>query len=224
MWYEWDWGAAEKGFRRALELNPNLLIAHEFYGHFLILMGRFDEAISEFKRAQQLDPLSPAVNTELGWPYWFDRQYDKAIQQWQKALELDPNFPIAHYNIGAELTKLGRYEEAIAECQKAVAADKQNPFFLAVLGYSYAVGGKRKEALQILADLHARAETENVPVYFFAMLYVGLKENDKAIAALEKGFDERDSTLVVTKTDPFLDPLRSDPRFQALLRRMNFPP
>ncbi len=222
--FEWDWARAEKAFKRALELNPNLAVAHEFYAQLLVSTGRFDESIAELKRAQSLDPLSVAIATEQGWPFWFSRRYELAIKQYQKALELDPNFPLAHYNLGLAYTELGQYGEGIREYQTALAGDPENPALLGLLGYTYGRAGKRNEAINILGRLQKRAETGYVPRYLIAILYRGLGEQDKALTSLETAYGEREPWLTVLNVEPIFVPLRSDPRFQALLRRMNFPP
>jgi serine/threonine protein kinase/TolB-like protein/Flp pilus assembly protein TadD len=222
--FEWDWARAEKAFKRALELNPNLAVAHEFYAQLLVSTGRFDESIAELKRAQSLDPLSVAIATEQGWPFWFSRRYELAINEYQKALELDPNFPLAHYNLGLAYTELGQYGEGIREYQTALAGDPENPALLGLLGYTYGRAGKRNEAINILGRLQKRAETGYVPRYLIAILYRGLGEQDKALTSLEAAYQQREPWLTVLNVEPIFVPLRSDPRFQDLLRRMNFPP
>jgi len=218
-----DWETGEKGFQRALEMNPNLVTAHESYALCLMTMGRFEESIAEFERALDLDPLSVVLNVELGSPYYFAGKHAQAMKQFRKALELDQNFPLAHFNLGLSFTQLRRYDDAIKEFQTALAGERENAIFLAPLGYCYAVAGKRAEALQVLASLRHRGEKEYISEFLLAMLYTGLHENEQAITALEKAYQEQDGWLIIAKVEPDLDPLRSDPRFQDLLRRMNFP-
>jgi TolB-like protein/Tfp pilus assembly protein PilF len=222
--FGWDWAGAEKGYRRALELNPNSVAAHEGYGEFLMRMGRADESIAEHKSAQELDPLSLAVSTQLGCSYCSKRQYEQGIREFQKVLELDPNFTLARFSLGVAYEETGRHDEAISEVQTALAADKESGPFLTYLGYTYGMAGRREEALTVLAQLHRRAASEGVPRFFFALLYLGMHQIGEALAALEEAYKERDVWLLTLKASPELDPLRSDPRFQDLMRRMNFPP
>jgi TolB-like protein/Tfp pilus assembly protein PilF len=222
--FGWDWAGAEKGYRRALELNPNSVAAHDAYGEFLMRMKRPDESIAEYKRAQELDPRSLAVSTRLGWSYGLKRQYEPAIRQFQKVLELDPNFTLARFSLGVAYEETGRHDEAIREIQAALATDKESGPFLTYLGYTHGMAGRREEALTVLAEFRRRAANGGVPRFYFALLYLGMHQNGEALAELEKAYEERDDWMVTLKASPELDPLRSDPRFQDLMRRMNFPP
>ena len=211
-------------FHRALELNPNLVTAREFYGRFLMGMGRFEEAIAEYKRAQQLDPLSLLVNTEMGWSYGAARKYTEATAKFLEVLELDPNLTIARFSLGKAQEVTGKHHEAIQAFQAALEADKNNLAFLAFLGRAYGGADQRNETLKVLAQLQSRANSGNVSPYFFVLVHLGLGENDVALSFLEMCYEQRDSWMITLKVSPELDPLRSHPRFQALLRRMNFPP
>ena len=222
--YEWDWLGAEREFKRAIELNPNYATAHHWYSDYLGEMGRHEEAIAEIKRAQQLDPLSLIINTVAGVRFHWARRYDEAVEQLRKTLEMDPNFAVAHHWLGQVYEQMGQHESAIAEHQKAIRASGGSSQAVAALGHAYAAAGKRNEALRILADLNERRKTAYVSPYDIAVIHVALGEKDQAFEWLEKAYQERAAPIVVLKVDPRLDPLRSDPRFQGLLRRMNFPP
>ena len=222
--YEWDWLGAEREFKRAIELNPNYATAHHWYSDYLGIMGRHEEAIAEIKRAQQLDPLSLIINTVAGVRFHWARRYDEAVEQLRKTLEMDPNFAVAHDWLGQVYEQMGQDESAIAEHQKAIRASGGSSQVVAALGHTYAAAGKRNEALRILADLNERRKMAYVSPYDIAVIHVAFGEKDQAFEWLEKAYQERASPIVVLKVDPRLDPLRSDPRFQDLLRRMNFPP
>jgi serine/threonine protein kinase/tetratricopeptide (TPR) repeat protein len=221
--YDWDWSGSESEFQRAIALNPNSARAHQAYG-FLLLRGtgRLEEAIVELKRALELDPLSPLINSNLGWALDDARQYNQAIEQDRKALELDPNFLPALFDLDMAYIQKSMYKEATAEFEKAVMNSPKNPVLLAGLGYVYAVSGRRAEAQKVLNHLNERSKETYVPAQFRAGIYVGLGEKDKAFEWLEKAYEER--SIGAIKTVPVYDPLRSDPRFADLLRRMNLQP
>jgi serine/threonine-protein kinase len=221
--YDWNWLAAERGFQRALALNPSYAPAHHWYAEYLAAMGRVDEAIAEKKRARELDPLSLIINSSEGWVLYFARRYDQAIEQLQKALEMDPNFAVAHLWLGWAYEQKGMYEEAIREFQKAVTLFKGSTYPIASLGHAYAVSGKRGEALKLLNELKELSKRRYVSAYDLALVYAGLGEKDQAFKWLEKAYEERYGWITMLKLEPRFDPLRADPRFQSLLRRMNFP-
>jgi tetratricopeptide (TPR) repeat protein len=222
--YEWDWPGAEREFKRAIELNPNYATAHHWYSNYLEDMGRHDEAIAEIKRAQQLDPLSLIINAVVGLRFRSARRYDEAVEQLRKTLEMDPNFAMAHFLLGGAYKEKGQYESAIAEYQKGRSASGGSGYLLAALGRAYAAAGKRREALKILGELKELSKRRYVSASFVASIYVALGEKDQALEWLEKGYRDRDAAMVGLNWVPTFDPLRSDPRFQDLLRRMNFPP
>ena len=223
-WYDWDWLAAERELRRAIELNPNYASGHEQYGRYLVSMGRFDEGIEENKRGVQLDPLSLRANANLGQSLYFSRRYAQAIEQLRKAIDMDPNFWVAHSDLGLAYEQKGQFPEAIAELQKAVLLEGAIPAPTALLGRAYAVSGKRAEAQKVLDELKERSKRSYVPPYNIAIIYTGLGEKDQALAWLEKAYAERSFYLTLLKVDPDLDSLRSDPRFQDLARRVGLPP
>jgi serine/threonine-protein kinase len=218
--YEWNSAESSREFRRAIELNPNYTTAHHWYGNQnLLYTGRFNEAIAEMKRAQELDPLSLIINADLGDTYFYARQYDKAIEQLRKTIEMDRGFYYAHYELGMAYHMKGSFAEAIAAYKQARQLNK-DPRVLALLGHAYAVSGSRDEALGILDQLKEIANQQYVPAYNFATVYAGLGERDQAFQWLEKSYHDHASRMTILQVDPFLDPLRSDPRFAALVRRV----
>ena len=217
MNYYWDWGDAEKRFKRAIELNPNYAMAHNWYSQELSFRGRSQEAIREAKRALELDPLSLWTNSNIGFVSYLARQYDEAILASQKTLELDPNFAVAHMIIGLSYVQKKMYDEAVSELQKG----RSNPDSRALLAYAYAVAGKRNEALKVLDDLNQVSKQKYVSPFPIAVAYVGLGENDRAFEALEKAYAERSWGMGMLAVNAVFDPLRSDPRFSELLGRVN---
>jgi TolB-like protein/DNA-binding winged helix-turn-helix (wHTH) protein/Flp pilus assembly protein TadD len=213
-----DWSGAERAFKRAIELNPNNAATHHWYGHYLIQVGRMDESLTVARRLVEIDPISPGMNAHLGWAYFYARQYDRAIDQYRKALELDPNRISAHAGLGRAYLQKGMHEDAIAEFQKAVDL---GGWMKHDLGYAYAVTGKREEAVKTLEELLEQGK--GAQPTGLAQLYGALGEKDQAFAWLEKAYEEHDSWLGMLKADPHYDSLRSDPRFETLLQRMNFP-
>jgi serine/threonine protein kinase/TolB-like protein/Tfp pilus assembly protein PilF len=222
--YDWDWVGAEKEYKRAIELNPGYATAHQWYAEYLSHMGRHNEAIAELKRAQELDPLSLMINAIGGWIFVCARRYDEAIAQCRRTLELNAGFYPAHGNLGRVYEQEKLYDEAISEYQKAIALEAGNPFLAAELARVYAAAGRKTEALKIISNLRQLSKRRYVSPYKVAQIYVALRDFDQACAWLEKAYDERSYDLAGAKVDPTIDPLRSDPRFQDLLRRMNFPP
>jgi serine/threonine-protein kinase len=222
--YEWDWSAAEQEFKRAIDLNPNYGTAHHRYALYLASLGRLDEALAEIRRAQELDPLSPMINVNVGTIFFYARHYDQAAEQIRRALELDPNFAFAHWYLGRTYEQKSMHREAVRELQKAARLSEENPNFMAPLGHAYARAGQRAEAWKVLEQLKELSKRAYVPAYAMVDIYTGLGEKEEAFTWLEKAYEQHCSWLVWLKVDPELDPLRSDPRFQHLLRRMNFPP
>lgn len=218
--YYWDWAAAEKHFKRAIELNPNYPVARYWYSQYLERMGRLDEAITEAKRAQTLDPVSHNANAHVGIALYRARRYGEAIAHLHKALEMDANALDAHIFLGFAYVKHRRHEEAIAEFQRVVTLSERNPSLLGLLGYGYAVAGKRDEAQAILKELDELQTRQYVSSLEIALIYIGLEEREQAFAWLEKAYHERAWMLGFLKVEPVFDSLRSDPRFTELMRRV----
>jgi len=218
---DWDWAAAERELTHAIELNPSYVIARHWYAEYLSAMGRHDQAIAEIKLAQELDPLSPLLLAIGGEVCTFARRYDEAIAQCRKALELDSNFALAHENLAMGFLGKRMYEDFAAEYEKAERA-YGNPGGLR-LARAYALSGKRGEALKILGRVKEQSSQPGFDFSGVASVYLALGEKQKALDWLEKAYEERDPYAPFWNVNPRLDPLRSEPRFQDLLRRMNFP-
>ena len=222
LYFDWSFAEADREFRRAIELNPNYPTAHHWYGQYLRTAGRFDEAIAEVKRAQELDPLSLIINSDLGGNYITARQYDKAIEQLRKTIEMDQSFPVAHGTLGDAYVLKGLFPEAIAEYKRAQQLRGGVAKQVAV-GYALAASGQRAEVLKMLDQLKETAKTQYVSPYDFALLYTGLGDKEQAFQWLERGYQDHSMDMTDLKTNPFFDPLRSDPRFADLVRRVGLP-
>jgi serine/threonine protein kinase/Tfp pilus assembly protein PilF len=220
--YDYDWAGGEREFQRAIALNPSYADAHRQYGITLRDEGRLEEAIAQHTRALELDPLSLIINRALGLTFYYSRQYDQAIEQERKALELDPKLSPAHESLGRAYLQKSMYKEGIAEFENLLTISPGYPLGLSDLGYAYAVTGRRAEAQKVLDQLNELSKQKYVQAVLRARIYAGVGEKDKAFEWLEKGFEDR--TLPAIKVDPTFDPLRSDPRFADLLRRMNLQP
>lgn len=224
FFYDWDWPAAEREFKRAIELNPNNADAHHWYSHYLMAQGRIEESLIQSKRALELSPLDILFNIHLGWHYLYARQYDQALDQIEKTGEMDKNFAQTYPWLGLILEQKGRYPEAIAAFQKALRLFPGGSSIAeAELAHTYAVSGNREEAQKIIAELQQLAKSRYVSSYQIAAIYAGLREKDQAFAWLEKAYEERSDGLVNLKAEQRFDSLRSDPRFADLVRRVGLP-
>jgi len=221
--YDWDWEGAEKELSEAISINPSYALAHHFYADYLKAMGRFNEAIVQIEKAQELDPLSLAINTGVGHVLYLSQQYDKAIEQYKKAVDLDPNFMMTHIWFGRPYLEKGMYQEAISELETAVKLSGESTLALAMLGHGLASAGRKEEALQILAKLMERSKSTYVPSYWIAVIYNGFKDKELVMTWMDKAFSERSSWLVWTNVEPRFDWLSDDPDFVELLMQMNFP-
>jgi TolB-like protein/DNA-binding winged helix-turn-helix (wHTH) protein/Flp pilus assembly protein TadD len=221
--FEWDWEGAEREYKRALELHPGSAIAHHWYAYLLAQTGRLEEAAAEIGSARELDPLSLIINTDLGWVHYLARRYGQAIEQLLKTLELDSSFIRAHYLLGRSYLEKAMYRESIGNLQRAADLSGRNPVYVAGLGCAYAASGKRDEAAHILNELKETSERRYVPCYDIAIVHVTLGQKDDALVWLEKAFEEGSDFKDELGAGPALDPLRSDPRFQDLLRRVGLP-
>lgn len=219
MMHDWDWAGAESEFMRAVKLKPNYATAHHWYALYLRALGKFEESLIEIKQAQILDPLSLIINTVVGTHFYYARQYDKAIRQCRETLELDPTFHVAYGVIGEAYTQIGKYNEAIGELQRAISLSN-DAGLLAMLGYAYALAGQTSNARNVLNKLKNLSKRRYVEPASVAVIYIGLAEREQAFAWLERAYQDRNELLVMLKVDPRLDALRSDPRFNELMRRV----
>ncbi len=220
--YDWQWQDARAEFERSLALNPCYPTTNHWYAEFLMTMGQHQEAIARMQNSQLLDPLSLIISVAIGWTLYMDRRYDAAIHQIRRTFELDPNYPVANWVLGLVLRRMGRYEQAIAEGEKGVELSAGSPLMRAALAQTLGTAEKRAEAVQILDELTALAKQKYVAPYFFAGIYVGLGEYDRALECLEKSFEEHSHWLIYLHMDPGMDALRALPRFQDLLRPLDF--
>jgi serine/threonine protein kinase/Tfp pilus assembly protein PilF len=221
--YDWDFPGAEQEFKRALELNPNNADIRHEYSHYLMTMGRVDESANESNRAVQLDPVDTILTACLCWHRYSARQYNASVEQALKAIQMDPKLDWTHIILGWDYEQQRRFEQAIAEFQKAAELSSGSEFALAALGHAFAVAGKKKQAEEILAKLTGKTQRDYVSAFDIAVIYTGLGQKEKAFQWLQKAFEERSSFLIYSKWEPRLDPLRSDSRFQDLLRRIGLP-
>ncbi|HLW79404.1 MAG TPA: tetratricopeptide repeat protein, partial [Terriglobia bacterium] len=218
--YDWDWPAAEAEFRRALELNPNHPTAHRFYADYLTAAGRTDEAMAEIQRAQELDPLSVVIQNELAWNFAMARQYDRAIEQCHETIAMEPAFAPAHHILADCYHHAGRHEEALASFERALELNGNSPSTLASYGYVLAAQGRAAEARRILDQLSEMAGQGRISPYLRALVHAGLDEREAAIDCLGECHAKHDVALIFLKMEPNFDRLRSDPRFEELMRRV----
>jgi tetratricopeptide (TPR) repeat protein len=223
LFYDVDFLGAEREFRLALELNSENAAAAEWYAVCLGMMGRFDQSIAEVLRAVRLDPLSAIITTVAGMMFFMARRHGECIEMCRKALELEPNFSFARWTIAGALVEQGKHDAAIAEMEEVVRVTGRVPLHLFMLGHCYARGGRREGALCILQEFRDLSKKCYVPAYWRAVIYGDLNERDEAFRWLEPAYRQHEAWMAVTKYWALLDPLRSDPRFDDLLRRLNFP-
>ena len=221
--YNWNWTAAEMDFKRAIELNPSYANAHNFYASFLMSRGRIEESIASSNRARELDPFSLSISAQRGFLLENARRYDEAIEQLRNVIAMDPNHYQAHWFLGHTYAVNKQFEQAIAASQKAVDVSQRAPGALGMLGMVYALAGQKNEANKILNELLEMNKRRYVTPAALANLYIGLDNKDQAFFWLEKAFQERSNYLAYLKVFPILDPLRSDPRFADLVRRVGLP-
>jgi TolB-like protein/Flp pilus assembly protein TadD len=220
FYYKWDWMGAEPEFKRAIEHSPSLVEAHQEYAFYLTAMGRLAEAMAEAKRAQQLDPFSYPVNETLGMVYYNARQYDQAIAQYRQAAELEPNNPRTPRSLARIYEQMGRYEDAVTARQRAMTLSGDPPEEVEALARAYSEPGPEGYWMWRLERLKGRYVRNPSTT---AAIYAHLGDKDQAFAWLEKAYAARSIDMIWLKVNPLWDSLRSDPRFQDLLRRMNFP-
>lgn len=223
FYFDWDWKGAEQEFQKASVLNPNYATAHHWYSVYLTAMGRPAEAMAEIQKAQNLDPLSPAIQTDIGFQLYYSRRYDEAIRHLTSTLEMNPNLPLAHLWLGRSYQEKGMYAEALAEFAHAEKVMRNWPVTIAARGMALGLAGKNQEARRVLTELRELAKKRYVTAYGVALVYAGLSDKDQAFVWLQRGIEERTHWLVWTKLDPRWTGLRGDPRFEELLRRVGLP-
>jgi TolB-like protein/lipoprotein NlpI len=220
--YDWDWAESERHFKKALELDPNISYTHVAYAlAYLTAINKPDAVVAELERSVALEPLSLINNSVLTTAYMYNRQYEKALAQARTAYDLDPDFPLARVWLGFALIANGKYDEAISSIGQVSPASPFGWMSAVVLAQAYARQGKRAETEAQIATLHEQAKTRYIRTYYLASIYATLGDKDKAFAELEKSFAEKDCFLSRMVVDPAMDPLRADPRFKDLLKRMN---
>jgi len=220
--YEWNWRASEAEYHRALELNPSYATAHHWYAELLAAMGRLPEATAEIQKARETDPLSPVINTTLGEMYCRAGDCEKAIAQYQRVLQMYPGFPQAQYLMAEAFARTGKYDQAAEEIENAKKLPELGTVWAqATLGYAAAMSGRRTEALQQAARLKRNLKAERAE-FLLATIYSALGDKDAAFFWLDEAVQRRDYSMTMVQADYRLDNLRTDPRYKALLRRMNF--
>jgi tetratricopeptide (TPR) repeat protein len=222
--FDWNWDEAEREFKRAIELNPNDSGTHWRYGMFyLMVLGRADEAIAEGKRAVELEPLNLNHGANLSGLYFHARQYDKAYNEAKQVFDLDPNFIVGRWALSQSSIMKGMYTEVIVLNEESLRRESTNQVFLRFAGLAYAKAGRRQEAEAIISRYREIAKSQYVMSYHIAVIYAALGEKDKAFAELEKAIQEHDYLVHRMNVEPFLDPLRDDPRFKEMLKRLSLP-
>jgi len=224
VYYDWDWESGESEFKAAIALKPDDVTAHHLYAYFLVIMNRYEEAFSEIRKALAVDPLNMITNRTLGDFYYHSGQYYRAIESLKKTIEMDPAFSYAHSYLGLAYLQKSMYPEAIGEIQKDLELQRAlRPLFLAYMGVAQFKAGSAEKGIDILNSLLAQSQKEYVPPYFFSYLYFAMGDKDRGFSYLNKAYQERDGWLPLLTFDHFFDAVRSDPRFEDILRRMNFP-
>jgi DNA-binding winged helix-turn-helix (wHTH) protein/TolB-like protein/Flp pilus assembly protein TadD len=218
--YEWDWRKAEQEFRRSIALNPNEADTHKWYAQDLRAMGMFDTALDEVRRAQELDPVSLNILTEVGMVYYSSRRYSDAIRVFQKVIDLDPRFVRAHVRLAMVYLAEHDLPSSIRELEEAKSLSDADPYVDGFLGYAQALSGNTRDARALLDRLTQRSRQQYVPSFCLFPIYIGLNEPDHALESLNRAYQEKSTYLVYAATDPMFDPVRSDPRFNRLLDRM----
>jgi DNA-binding SARP family transcriptional activator/Flp pilus assembly protein TadD len=225
LYYDWNWTAAEQEFQRALAINPNYATAHHWYHECLTAMGRFDEQMAEILLAQELDPLSLIINTDVAWGLYYGRVYDEAIDQLHRTLELDANFAVAHLMLGFAYAQKRLLSEARSHVQRAIELSGDSPSTLAVaaLGYIHALDGRRQDGVMVMERLARLPGARYATDYCQAMVFTGLGEHQTACERLEAAVRERYDRLIYLNVEPIFDPLRDEPRFRELVALIGLP-
>jgi TolB-like protein/DNA-binding winged helix-turn-helix (wHTH) protein len=217
--YDWDWAGAERGFRRAIELNPAYATAHQRYSLYLIAMDRKDESVAEMQRALSLEPLSDSMNFSLGWRLYMARRYDPAIQQLRTAIAMNPSRALAHMVLGQAYEQKGAYPQAAAELTQAVELTHRSAPMIAALAHLYAISGRQDRARELLKELIYPTHREYVSPFYIALVYAGLNNHAESLLWLDKAVGDRSNPCIFLRVDPEFDNLRKDPAFMTMLNR-----
>jgi tetratricopeptide (TPR) repeat protein len=217
--YDWNFSGAESELKKAIELNPGYADAHHLYGLLLSYLGHHEEAIREVILARDLDPLAPRVRANVGRILYYSRRYDEALAEVKKALDFEPNHAATYEYLGDLYREIGVYEESLADLRKGMALEDE-PVFSILIAMTLARSGRTEESIKILNELNERSKREYISPGSVAAAYAALGENDRALDLLDEAYAERDYNMVRLKVSPAYDPLRSDPRFAALLKKI----
>jgi tetratricopeptide (TPR) repeat protein len=220
--YEWDWPGAEQQFQRAIELNPGCVEAYHWRGSLLGMQHRHAEALKDKEKALSMDPLSAIFRTDVGRMHYFEQRYNPALEHYQAALDIDPQFFFAHILLAQAYLQKGMFKPALSALKIAARLTNDSTFALARLAQGHAIAGEREKARSLLKRLHNMAARKYVAPFEIALIHVGLQDHDEAFAWLQKAFDQRSIWLGYLQVEPQLDPVRHDPRFQELVRRVGF--
>jgi len=223
VYYDHDWSRAEKESRRALELDPYLISAHQRYGSYLTFMGRFEESIRHYETALELDPFSLQINMNLATTYYLRGEYDRAVNHLIKTIELEPSYMPTHFVLGCVYIQQNRLAEAIAEFQLIYKLDAEAYLALGFMGYAHGLGGQRAEAETLLFVLQDISQRKYVSPYSMLVIHLALGPEERVFEILEQLYEERNDWLVWLKVSPELKGLRNDARFKDLMRRVGFP-
>ena len=224
LWlYDWQWPETQAEFERSIALNPVYPYSNHWHAEYLMTMGRHDQAIAEMKKCQELDPLSLIISVAIGWAYYMARRSDESMEQFRRTIELDPHYPMAYWILGLLLRSMGRFAEAISEGEKAVTLSGGSPVMRASLAQTLALAGEQTRATPVLDELVELSRQKYVSPYFLAGTYLGLGLHDRALEYLEKAYEDHSHWLLYLHIDPGMDALRSNPRFQDLVRRVGLP-
>jgi tetratricopeptide (TPR) repeat protein len=216
----WQWDDAEREFAAALSLDPTYSHAHHWHSHYLMARGRIAESLAASQRALELDPVDVIINVHLAWHYWVARQYDECVEQCYRTWELDEHDHWSPFFLGLAYAHKGMFGHAVSEHRKSLTRSNASPVMLGALGHTYFMAGHRSEGMDVLRQLETLSEQRHVFAYEIALLYVALGNADVAFQWLDKAVAERSAWLAYLSVEPRLDPLRSDPRFAALLARV----
>jgi TolB-like protein len=223
LYYTWDWAGAENELKRAIALNPSSEVAHHWFSHYLLSVGRVADSLEESQRAIQVAPVDPLINVHLAWHYLYARNYNEAIAESRRVQGMDLPLYGGYLFGGWALEQQGKYPEAIAWFKKGIVSSGQISHCRSALGHAYGISGDKAHARQVLDELRTMATRQYVPSYDIALVYLGLGDKEEAYRWLEKAFDERSAWMVYLNMDSRLDTLRSEPRFKSLVHNVGLP-